>query len=91
MTVVKVWEPVTNNEGQFLNKEGEVIEDTSDEIYYDEQMYYLLHWGLSYDILESDRQSYTVTYTVGICQHISNGQIKSFKPTDLTWVGKEQL
>ncbi|RLD57083.1 MAG: hypothetical protein DRI97_06155 [Bacteroidetes bacterium] len=86
-------EPVTDNEGNYLDTEGEIMDEPSrkiQELAYEEQMYYLLHWGLTYEILVDSNQRTPVTYTIGICQHISNGIIKSFVPTDLTVVGKEQ-
>lgn len=75
-TVVKTMEPVLDEEGNQVDSE--------------EIMYYLLHWGLTYEILIGiDGHQYPVTYTVGICQNIKTGDIKSFVPQDLTVVGKE--
>jgi hypothetical protein len=95
-TVVKVMEISLNEQGEMLDKDGEVIDPSKkskkiQEPYYEEQLYYLLHWGLTYEILIDRDQRYPVTYTIGICQHIRNGTIKSFIPGDLTVVGKEKI
>lgn len=86
-TVVKVRENRTDDKGNFLNKEGEIVNSMDAEIV--EVMYYLLHWGLTYTILTDQNQNYPVSYTVGICQHLTNNTIKLFTPDVLIVVGKE--
>ena len=86
-TVVKVLEHRIDDKGNFLNKEEEIVNQNDAEIV--EVMYYLLHWGLTYTILTDQNQNYPVSYTVGICQHLRDGIIKSFTPDLLTVVGKE--
>jgi len=86
-TIVKVLEHRIDEHGNFLNKEGEIVNSNDAEIV--EVMYYLLHWGLTYTILTDREQNYPVTYTVGICQHLSNNTIKLFTPDLLTVVGTE--
>jgi hypothetical protein len=94
-TVVKVMEIVLDDDGNMLNAQGEIIDPSRktkkiQEPVYEEVMYYLLHWGLTYEILVDGQQRYPIAYTVAICQHIKNGTIKSFTPQDLTVVGKEE-
>ena len=95
MTVVKVAEPVTNDQGQLLDEDGEVV-DTSRKgkkdqiIAMEDQLYYLLHWGLTYEILIDRESRYPVSYTIAICQHTKTGEIKTFIPAEITVLGKEQ-
>lgn len=50
--------------------------------------YYLLHWGLKYNIVPlEDGGGMPVYYTVGICQHIKTGVIETFMPEQLTVLG----
>ena len=95
-TVVKVNEIVMDEEGNMLDIEGEIIDPSRktreiQEPVYEEVMYYLLHWGLTYEILVDGHQRYPVAYSVAICQHIKIGEVKSFTPQDLTVVGKEKV
>ncbi len=94
-TVVKVSEIVYNENGDMLDKEGEIIDPSRrskqiQEPAYQDVMYYLLHWGLTYEILTDGNQRYPIAYTVAICQHLKTGEVKSFTPQDLTVVGKEK-
>ena len=94
-TVVKVMEISLDSEGNMLDKDGEVIDPSKkskkvQEPHFTEQLYYLLHWGLTYEILVDKDQRYPVTYTVGICQHIKTGAIRAWIPAELTVVGKEK-
>lgn len=51
-------------------------------------IYYLLHWGLKYDMLpDSYGQLVPVHYTVAICQHIKTGTIETFLPDQLRVLG----
>ena len=95
MTVVSTMEPVVDDEGNLLDKQGEIIDSSKktkkdQEPVFEEVYYYLLHWGLTYEILIDNQQRYPVSYTVGICQHIKTGVIKTFIPQELTIIGKEQ-
>lgn len=50
--------------------------------------YYLLHWGLRYDMVpDSNGNMLPVHYTVGICQNMSNGTIEMFLPGQLKVIG----
>lgn len=94
MTIVTVSEPVIDDEGNLLDKDGEVINPSKkskkiQEPAFEDVLYYLLHWGLTYEILIDNHQRYPVSYTIGICQHIKTGEIRSFLPTELTVLGKE--
>jgi hypothetical protein len=43
--------------------------------------YYLLHWGMKYDLIpDANGNLMPVQYTVGICQHIKTGNIELFLP-----------
>ena len=95
MTVVSAVEPVLNEKGEALDKDGEVVDSSKrakkDQVEaHEEVYYYLLHWGLTYQILYDRNIPYPITYTVGICQHIKTGVIKLFTPDKLTVIGKEQ-
>jgi hypothetical protein len=94
MTVVSTMEPVIDDEGNLLDKDGNVINPSKktkkDQVpVMEEVFYYLLHWGLTYEILIDNQQRYPVSYTVGICQHIKTGAIRTFIPQELTVIGKE--
>lgn len=94
-TVVSVLEPEIDTEGNQVDQDGEAMGSSKNPkkkqiAVFNEVMYYLLHWGLTYEILiGKDGQQYPVTYTIGICQHLKNGEIKTFIPAELTVVGKE--
>ena len=58
--------------------------------------YYLLHWGLRYDMVpDMYGNMLPVHYTVGICQQIKTGAIEMFLPTQIRVLGvnidKDQL
>lgn len=94
MTVVTVSEPVVDDEGNVLDKEGNAINPDKkskkvQEPAFEDVMYYLLHWGLTYEILVDKDGRYPVSYTVGICQHTESGVVKTFIPQELTILGKE--
>ena len=84
-TVVKIEIPVVDDEGNYVDYEGEPVSDPVMQ----EELFYLLHWGLHMEILEDQRtdQRYPVSYTVGICQHMKSGVIKVFAPEMLTVIG----
>lgn len=95
MTVVTVSEPVVDDEGNLLDKEGNQIDPSKktkkvQEPAFEDVMYYLLHWGLTYEILIDRESRYPVSYTVGICQHTKTGVVKTFIPQELTVLGKEE-
>lgn len=94
MTVVSTMEPVVDDEGNLLDKQGEII-DSSKKTKKDQEKalekvyYYLLHWGLTYTILTDKGGNYPISYTVGICQKFNGGEIFLFTPDQLTIEGKE--
>ena len=50
--------------------------------------YYLLHWGLRYDLMpDGNGNLVPVHYTVAICQHIKSGLIEMFLPDQLRVLG----
>ena len=92
MTVVTILEPVLNENGEVLDKDGDPVGTSKkkhQEPAFEDVYYYLLHWGLTYEILMDKEQRYPVSYTVGICQNIKTGVIKTFIPQEITVVGKE--
>ena len=96
MTVVSVMQPVLNEKGELLDKDGKVIDSSKkskkdQEPAFEEVLYYLLHWGLTYEILVDKEARYPVSYTVGICQQIESGEIRAFLPTELKVIGKQHL
>jgi hypothetical protein len=57
--------------------------------------YYLLHWGLKFDMIPDSYQNLVpVHFTVAICQHAKSGVIEMFHPDQLKVLGvnvKEEL
>lgn len=49
------------------------------------EMYFLLHWGMNYTIVNG----IAVNYTVAICQDCKTGDIRCFLPEQLRVVGKD--
>lgn len=50
--------------------------------------YYLLHWGLKYDLLpDSYGQLVPVHYTVAICENLQSGVIETFLPEQCKVLG----
>lgn len=97
-TVVKVLEPAMDEEGNYLDKDGKVIDFMKkttklQEPATEEVLYHLLHWGLHMEIFQDNKtgQRYPATYTVGICQHIKTGKVKIFAPEEMTIIGKEKI
>jgi hypothetical protein len=56
------------------------------EILYTKGIYYLLHFGLMYDIIEGTPVNYTVVY----CESKNTGHIEAFNPTQLRILGVEK-
>jgi len=53
-----------------------------------QEKYYLLHWGLKYDLIPDPNDNfYPVHFTVAICQHYKTGVIETFLPTQLRILG----
>jgi hypothetical protein len=67
-------------------KEGTEMEG---EPLYERNFYYLLHWGLDYQIIETDEAKMPVNFTVAICQNKKTGQIECFRPYQLRVIGRE--
>ena len=50
--------------------------------------YFLLHWGLKYDMVpDAYDNMIPVQYTIGICQHVETGVIEMFTPEQLKVLG----
>jgi hypothetical protein len=62
-------------------------DDTDDEgnTIYKKDFYWLLHFGLKYDIVNSQ----AVSYTVGLLQHCKTGQIEFHDPQMIRIIGNE--
>jgi hypothetical protein len=62
--------------------------DKDDEPIYETGEFYLLHWGLDRDIIQSKEDMTAVSYTVGICEDCKTGQIRCFFPEQIRILGK---
>jgi hypothetical protein len=61
--------------------------DNSKEV---KDRYYLLHWGLKFNIVPLENGGgVPVHYTVAICQHIKTGVIETFIPEQLKVLGDQ--
>lgn len=62
--------------------------ENDDEPAYEKGKYWLLHWGLKYD-MTTDREGNSVAfnYTVAICQECETGQVETFLPEQLKIIG----
>ena len=68
--------------------ESDVQDIDSDSVHYESEDYLLLHWGLSYQIIEvAEDQRMAINYTVGICMHQKTGRIEMFLPTQIKILG----
>jgi hypothetical protein len=76
-----------------LEPEAEEAEKSSSNDLGDKNRYYLLHWGLECNVVNGNNpgEIIPVTYTVGICQNISTGQIETFPPRQIRVLGDELL
>ena len=63
-------------------KDGELKEGEPEM---ERDFYYLLHWGLKYEIVNN----VAVGYTVGICQNIKSGAVECFNPESIRIIGNE--
>jgi hypothetical protein len=62
--------------------QGEIINETD--------LFFLLHWGLDYTIVETDDNHRTgVSYTIGICENVKSGEIRCFRPEQIKIIGRE--
>jgi len=69
-------------EREELSNEGETL--------YEKDLYYLLHWGLDYTIIETnDDMRVGVSYTVAICQNMETNIVRCFRPEQLQVLGRE--
>jgi hypothetical protein len=66
-----------------------VVEVTLWEDGYEKKdLFYLLHWGLRYDMIVNEvGNMMPVHYTVAICQNIKTGAIELYMPDQLRVIG----
>ena len=56
---------------------------------YEKDVYFLLHWGLDYTIIEmNEEMRIGVSYTVAICQNMETNIVRCFRPEQLRILGK---
>jgi hypothetical protein len=68
-----------------LDEQGE-----EGETLYMKKMYYLLHWGIKHQIIETEAgKLLAVNRTVAICQEYETGQVECFEPEQLRIIGME--
>lgn len=64
------------------DNEDEIIEVT------EEVPFYFYHWGLTAGMLEGkEKQIYTGSWTIAICEHIETGRVHTFIPELIKFVG----
>ena len=64
--------------------------DDDDNPQYERSQWWLLHWGLQYQLIEGeDHRMIPVNYTVAICENYNNGEVRCFMPEQLRILGKE--
>lgn len=56
---------------------------------YERSNYWLLHFGLQIQTIESEGKIIPVSYTVAICQKYDTGEIRCFAPEQIRVLGKE--
>jgi hypothetical protein len=61
------------------------IEEVNEETVTKTDKYWLLYWGLKFDIVND----VAVNYTVAICSHLVTGQVEMFSPDQLKILGTE--
>ena len=63
------------------NKEGDLITKKG--------TFWLLHFGLNYNVINTEHGLIAVNYTVAICQDCETGQLRYFTPDKLRVIGTE--
>lgn len=68
-----------------------VVEVTWEEDGYEKKdLFYLLHWGLRYDMIVNEvGNMIPVHYTAAICQNIKTGTIEMYLPDQLKVIGTD--
>lgn len=92
-TVVEINLPRVNKDGDPVDNKGEVYDRKMKAEWVqatDPIPFYLLHWGLEYILLEdANGKPYGINYSVGICQEMKTGVIRTFLPADIRVIGVE--
>lgn len=91
-TMVEIKLPRINEEGVPVDKDNQVYDKKLKnwEQAIDPVNFYLLHWGLEYVLLQDEHgKPYGINYTIGICQEIQTGLIRTFLPTEIRIIGVE--
>lgn len=91
-TIVEIKLPQVNAEGIPVDKDNQAYDKKLKawEQAIDPVNFYLLHWGLEYVLLQDEHgKPYGINYTVGICQEMQTGLIRTFLPGDIRVIGVE--
>jgi hypothetical protein len=67
-------------------------DETGDEgeTLYEKDLFFLLHWGTDYTIIETDDKTRSgVSYTIAICEHRESGAIRCFRPEQIRILGRQ--
>ena len=87
-TVIEVEVPIVDEFGQYIDTEGEPVNDPVMRT----EKYTLLHWGL-FTSIDYDRENnpIPINETRAICQHMESGYIVTFNPmaTPMRTIGRE--
>jgi|AMWB02.1.fsa_nt_gi hypothetical protein len=85
--------PRVNADGNPVDKDGNEYDKKNPKQWVqaiDPVTFYLLHWGLEYILLQDENgKPYGINYTVGICQEMQSGAIRTFLPAELRVIGVE--
>ena len=68
--------------------EGEKLDEDNMPVIKTDQVY-LLHWGTTYQVVETKDGVVPANYTVAICQDVKSGQIRTFLPEQLRILGED--
>ena len=91
-TIVEIKLPRVNAEGIPVDKDNPAYDKNLKawEQAIDPVNFYLLHWGLEYVLLQDEHgKPYGINYTVGICQEMQTGYIRTFLPAEIRIMGVE--
>ena len=67
-------------------KEGTEDEE---EPAYEQKQYWLLYFGLKYDLITEEGRTVAVNYSVCICEDYETGQLRCFLPEEIKIIGRE--
>ena len=67
-------------------KEG--TEDEEEPVH-EQKQYWLLYFGLKYDLITEEGKVVAVNYSVCICEDYETGQLRCFLPEEIKIIGRE--